>query len=135
MENSFKKRASVYIKKRSGVTVTAAITDTSARPSRSGTSAAVLLNPAEGSLLGPSRSRYTWPRALMWLQIESAQTPAHNHTHHFGAGSVLWSPPQYERIHFQTTPPNMLLSFKVFGRRGVRSLPVAHFTVILNVSS
>lgn len=29
-----------------------------------------------GTLLCPSRSHYTWLRALMWLQIENVQTPS-----------------------------------------------------------
>lgn len=52
-----------------------------------------------GTLLGPSGSHYTGPGALMWLQIESAQTSARNHEAQLGAGLILRSPP-CERIFF-----------------------------------
>lgn len=52
-----------------------------------------------GTLLGPSRSHYTGPGALMWLQIESAQTSARNHGAQLGAGLILRCP-CCERIFF-----------------------------------
>lgn len=84
-------------------------------PSLRCTSAAVPLNPRGNPPL-PVQITLHRAQGSDVAQIESVQTPAHNHTDQLSAGPVLWSP-RYERIFLNALyipwllPPHMLLSF------------------------